>query len=64
MTHHLTNRNLVNEDGISFKYMDKSARVYWINGNTYPVLTIKTGMDLITEIIFSHRYAMKFLQMH
>jgi hypothetical protein len=33
--------NLVNEDGIRFKYLDKSARIYWINGMTYPVLINK-----------------------
>jgi signal transduction histidine kinase len=33
--------NLVNEDGSRFKYLDKRARIYWINGMTYPVLINK-----------------------
>src|SRR4030095_15997833 len=33
--------NLVNEDGSRFKYLDKKARIYWINGMTYPVLINK-----------------------
>jgi hypothetical protein len=32
---------LVNEDGRSFKYLDKGARIYWINGMTNPVLINK-----------------------
>jgi signal transduction histidine kinase len=32
---------LLNEDGSSFRYLDKSARVYWINGMTSPVLINK-----------------------
>src|SRR5688572_1802881 len=33
--------NLVNPDGSSFQYLDKSARIYWTNGMVNPVLINK-----------------------
>ena len=50
---------LVNEDGSSFKYLDKSARIYWTNGMTNPVLINKnrawtlslSGMNIIATQI-------------
>jgi len=35
--------DLVNEDGSSFKFLDKSARIYWINGMANPVLINKNS---------------------